>query len=166
MAQNLRDLRTELVLEAISATFCAVARLFPYFNSILGPFWKPPGLILGQFGCFSVLFCNSIAFFAFLFLLLVFLCLWLMLLVLLALVLVWCCWANFTSLQCSKHQIFQIGDGGMRVAIELTIFLCFSIVLSPFCFLVFCRFFLCLWLVGLIRVVGRVGVVGVVGGLQ
>ena len=88
MAQNLRDLRTELVLEAISGPFCAVARLFPHFSSILVPFWKPPGLILGQFGCFSVLFCNSIAFFAFLFFLLVFWCLWLMLLVLLVLVLV------------------------------------------------------------------------------
>ena len=66
MAQNLRDLRRELVLEAISGPFCAVTRLFHHFGSILGPFWKPPGLILGQFGCFSVLFCNSIAFFGFL----------------------------------------------------------------------------------------------------
>ena len=67
MAQNLRDLRTELVLEAISGPFCAVARLFTHFGSILGPFWNPPGPILGQFGCFFVLFCSSIAFFAFLF---------------------------------------------------------------------------------------------------
>ena len=88
MAQNLRDLRRELVLEAISGPFCAVTRLFHHFGSILGPFWNPPGPILGQFGCFSVLFCNSIAFFAFLFLLLVLWCLWLILLVLLALVLV------------------------------------------------------------------------------
>ena len=88
MAQNIRDLRRELVLEAISGPFCAVTHLFHHFGSILGPFWKHPGLIRGQFGCFSVLFCNSIAFFAFLFLLLVLWCLWLILLVLLALVLV------------------------------------------------------------------------------
>ena len=67
MAQNLRDLRRELVLEAVSGPLCAVTRLFHYFGSILGPFWNPPGPILGQFGCFSVLFCSSIAFFAFLF---------------------------------------------------------------------------------------------------
>ena len=77
MAQNLRDLRTELVLEAISGQFCAVARLFPHFGSILAPFWSPPGPMLGQFNDFPLFFCCSIAFFAFLFFLFVFWCLWL-----------------------------------------------------------------------------------------
>ena len=77
MVKNLRGIRILWVLEAIWGSFCAVARLFRHFGSILAPFWTPPGPILGQFGDFPSFFCCSIAFFAFLFFLVVFWCLWL-----------------------------------------------------------------------------------------
>ena len=77
MVKNLRGIRREWVLEAIWGQFCAVARLFSHFGSILAPFWTPPGPILGQFGDFPSFFCCSIAFFAFLSFLFVFWCLWL-----------------------------------------------------------------------------------------
>ena len=108
----------------MGAILCYFGHLNPFF-SILHPFWVHSGSLLGWFlvnlavlrCCFVILLPFLLSCFCFLF----FgvcgwycWCCW-------RWCWFWCCWANFTSLQCSRHQIFQIGDGGMRVSIEYNI---------------------------------------------
>ena len=123
MVKNLRDLRREWVLDAIRGPFCAVARLFFYFGSILAPFWSPPGSILGQFGDFPSFFVVLLPFLLSCFFFLFFgVCGWLgglvLLVMLVLLVLSVVCSKKIAAQQPNNPTKKSIWPGGMREAIK------------------------------------------------